>query len=355
MQKISQHIYYSIFIAILIVPILGLFIDLQLYPNCEKRELAKKPEFKFSKEYINQFEDYFDDHFGFRNLMIHLNGTIRYSMFNSSSKPQKAVIGTEGWFYYTSMSDKILNSYANKNLLSESELNYKFEIWSKRKALLIDRNIEYYMSVWPNKPTIYPEFVPFNMSIQKKDTISKIDQIISFLELKNSPVELIDVREELFSYKSIKKVYCKHDSHWNDLGAFIAYQKLMTKLNMVPYQLSDFDITWEETNKGGLIDVMGLCNSYMITDQQPVLKFKDNNISIEHITTDLDNMYCKRNNSSKSDKRILIFRDSYSSALVQFISLNFREAYFVWSDYHQFVVDMINPDIVVVAKVERYL
>ena len=48
-------------------------------------------------------------------------------------------------------------------------------------------------------------------------------------------------------------------------------------------------------------------------------------------------------------------RDSYSSAMVQFISLNFREAYFVWSDYHQFVVDMINPDIVVVAKVERYL
>ena len=119
--------------------------------------------------------------------------------------------------------------------------------------------------------------------------------------------------------------------------------------------MSDFDITWEETNKGGLIDVMGLCNSYMITEQQPVLKFKDNNIFIEHITTDLDNMYCKRNTSSKSDKRILIFRDSYSSAMVQFISLNFREAYFVWSDYHQFVVDMINPDIVVVAKVERYL
>ncbi|MCD4732126.1 MAG: hypothetical protein K8R74_16080, partial [Bacteroidales bacterium] len=272
MQKISHHIYYSIFIAILIVPMLGLFIDLQLYPNCEKRELAEKPEFEFSKEYINHFEDYFNDHFGFRNLMIHLNGTIRYSIFNSSSKPQKAVIGSAGWFYYTSLSDKIMDSYSNKNLMPEYELDSISEEWANRKILLEEHNIEYYMVVWPNKPTIYPEFIPFKMSIQKKDTISKIDQIISYLESKNSPVELIDVRDELLSHKEEMRLYCKHDSHWNDLGAFIAYQKLMTKLNMAPYQLSDFDITWEETNKGGLIDVMGLCNSNRIIEQLPDFK-----------------------------------------------------------------------------------
>lgn len=355
MQKIIQHIYYSIFIAVLIVPVLGLFIDLELYPNCEKRELAEKPDFNFSKEYINQFENYFDDHFGFRNLMIHLNGTIRYSIFNSSSKPEKAVIGNNGWFYYTSLSDKILNSYANNNLLSESELDSITEIWEGRKDLLENQNIEFYLSVWPNKPTIYPEFIPYKMAIQKKGTISKIDQVISYLESKNSTIELIDVREELANHKSTDKLYCQHDSHWNHLGAFIAYQRLMTKLNMDPYHLSDFDITWEETTKGGLIDIMGLCSSSMLTEQLPVFKYKDSTISIEHFSTELDNMYCNRNDSSKSDKRILVFRDSYSSAMVQFISLNFKEAYFVWADYHQFVVNMVKPDIVVVAKVERYL
>ncbi len=166
---------------------------------------------------------------------------------------------------------------------------------------------------------------------------------------------MIDVRDELRTLKNEDKLYCQHDSHWNDLGAFIAYQQLMTKMNIIPYQLSDFEITWEETDNGGLIDVMGLCSSKLITEQLPHFIFKGDIENIEHITTELDNMYYKRNNSSKSDKRILVFRDSYSSAMVQFISLNFKEAYFVWSDYHQFVVDMVDPDIVVVAKVERYL
>ena len=355
MQNIVQNVFYSLFFLILVTPTLGLFFDFEVYPGCEKRELAAKPEFELSLEYIDHFEDYFDDHFGFRNLMIHLNGTIRYSIFNSSSKPQKAVIGKEGWFYYTSLSDKILNSYSNNNLLSEPELNYTSEIWAKRKALLKARNIDYYMIVWPNKPTIYPEFVPYRMSIQKRDTISKLDQIITHLKMKDSPVELIDVRKEIYGHKTEYKLYCKHDTHWNDLGAFIAYQKLMGKLNIIPYQMSDFDITWEETNKGGLIAVMGLCNSNRITEQLPVFEFKDKNISIEHIVSDLKSMYCKRNNSCNSEKRILIFRDSYTSALVQFISLHFRESYFVWSGYNQTIVDKVNPDIIIVAKVERYL
>lgn len=355
MRKILQHIYYTIFIAILIVPMLGLFIDLEVYPNCEKREMADKPKIEFSKEFINQFEAYFDDHFGFRNLMIHLNGIIRYSVFNSSSKPQKTVIGSNDWFYYTSVSDKIMDSYSNNNLISHFELDSLSEKWTKRKALLKSQNIDYHMVVWPNKPTIYPEHIPVKMSIQKKDTISKIDQIINYLKAKNSPVELIDVREELLSYKKNDKIYCKHDSHWNDLGAFIAYQQLIIKMDMSPYQLSDFDTTWKKTDKGGLIDVMGLCNSSLIIEQLPSFEFKGDIENIEHIKTELDNMYCKKNNSGKSDKRILVFRDSYTSAMVQFISLNFKEAYFVWSDYHQFVVDMVDPDIVVVAKVERYL
>lgn len=334
---------------------LGLFIDLEVYPNCEKRELADKPKFELSKEYINQFEAYFDDHFGLRNLMIHLNGTIRYSVFNSSSKPQKAVIGSNEWFYYTSVSDKIMGSYANKNLIAQFELDSLSKEWANRKALLKDHDIEYYMVVWPNKPTIYPEYIPYKMSIQKKDTISKIDQIIDYLESKYTPVELIDIRDELLAEKEENKLYCQHDSHWNDLGAFIAYQNLMQKMNMIPYKMDDFDISWEDSNKGGLIDVMGLCNSKFITEQLPVFKFKGGYKYIEHITTELDNMYYKRNEFSKSDKRILVFRDSYTSAMVQFISLNFKEAYFVWSDYHQFVVDMVDPDIVVVAKVERYL
>jgi len=337
------------------MPGLGLFFDFEIYSSCEKRELAENPKFELSHEYLDQFEDYFNDHFGFRNLMNYINGSIKYYFFNSSIKPQTAITGKDGWLYYTSVQDRIMGSYSNKNLLSDAELIETIDTWEKRKVLLDSSNIEYYMVVWPNKSTIYPEFVPYRMLKQKIDTFSKVDQIISYLKINNLPVELIDPRKDLLEQKEHSRIYCKHDSHWNELGSFFAYQKFMVKMNITPFQLSDFNISWEETKRGGLIDVMGLCHSERIIEELPKFELKDTTLTFTHETTDFDRMFYTRNDSSPSDKRVLIFRDSYSSALVQFISLHFSETYYVWTNYHHPFVEIVKPDIVIVATVERYL
>jgi len=40
--------------------------------------------------------------------------------------------------------------------------------------------------------------------------------------------------------------------------------------------------------------------------------------------------------------------------LIPFISLHFQQSNFIWSDYDQKFVDDMQPDVVLVAKVERF-
>lgn len=355
MKKSLQRIYLGVFIGLLMLPVIGMsWSGEEDYKNCENRELAPLPDFEFSKDYIKAFEVYFNDHFGFRTWMNHWNSVLKYQLFNSSTKPNQAKIGAEGWFFYSSAGDFVLGSYSKTNLLDTHQLAHLQTALEARKALLNEQGIAYHFAVWPNKSTVYSEYVPYGMQILQQDTLSKIDQVIKFFEQKSSGIEIIDVRSELMQGKKERKTYCQHDTHWNSYGAAIAYQKLMKKMGYKPYEMSDFNIEWKSTPKGDLTGFMGLCNSTDIVEELPHFTLQKDHFEIEKIETDIPSAYGKRNLSLKEGKRILVFRDSYASALVPFIELHFKEAYFVWAGYNQEIVDQLKPDIVLEAKVERY-
>ena len=342
--------YCCILLAFLLLPSLGMLLDFEDYPSCEKRELKAFPEFQFSKSFLNEFEDYYNDHFSFRNQLNHWNAYLKYTFFNSSPKPQDAVIGQDDWLYY--VTNNALPSFARTNLLNQTELAEEVQTWSKRKAKLDSLGIRYFQAVYPNKSTIYPAPLPPRMALQKKDTLSKIDQVLQYLKNENIPLHLIDVREALVAQKNKQRIYHKHDTHWNSFGAFFAYQQVMQTMGITPYQLSDFDITWEETTKGDLLEIAGLCNSDQIKENQPIFTLKDKDRSPRKVEANW--MRRMENDFTDSEEMIIVFRDSYTTALLPFIALHFRQSNFIWSDYDQKFVDDMKPDVVLVGKVERY-
>lgn len=354
MLKQIKIAYSLCFLVLLFLPSLGLWATVDALESCEKRSLSQWPTFQWTEEYFSAFERFFKDHFAFRNLATHTNSRVKYSLFNSSAKPADASIGAEEWFFYSSKNDYEMDSYARRNLLSAEELNTLRKDWEWRKHLLNEQGIAYFMAVWPNKSTIYERYMPNRMKWQKVDTLSRVDQVKRHLVDKNSSISLIDVRQKLLDRAKKERIYHKHDAHWNDLGAYYAYETLMEALQMEAFKMEDFDIEWEETNRGDLLGLMGLCNSTSIKEQEIVFQPKDEQHQIERIETDVNNMYLSANTHAASSKTILVFRDSFTSAMVQFISLHFKKAYFVWTDYQPQIVEALKPDIVIVAKVERY-
>jgi len=348
------------FISILLLPSMSKVLKIEKhFKITEKRKLAHKPEFEFNKNYALNFEKYYNDNFGLRNLLVRWNNQLKINFFKSSPKPENALFGKNGFLFYNSLNDYIYLSYTHKNTFSFAELKEKYGKLSLRKTDLAKRNIIYVCGFWPNKHTIYPEHLPAKMQIQSFNKQSLADQFATYFKEQN--FSFFDVRDDLQKEKANHQLYCKLDSHWNKLGAFIAYQSFCkqtyNQLHLEPYSLSDFEIKYTKTHTGDLVKIMGVDSIKNLYDFEPELTLKDTTIKIDTINAEgfPKNTIITINNNCKNSLTAVIYRDSYMKNLVPFLSLHFHKTIYVWFGYTNKVIDMVNPDIVISAPVERYL
>lgn len=344
-----------IFFAIILLPSLDQIFEISKRENIENRNLADAPEFSISNNFVTEFENYYNDNYGFRQLLIHYGSLGKLMFFKSSSNVEKAVIGKEGWMYYNH--PVLYHSYTNQNLLSQIDLDNKVNVWEARKEQLGNQGIKYILGFWPNKQTIYPEYFSETMKLQVKDTLSKADQVLEYLKKTNSPVQLIDVRNALFEAKERQHLYQTYDSHWNLFGSYTTYfaffKQLLPELEIEPYDRSHFDILSRTFYGGDLTKILGIQKQEYYTDIRPVFDFKPGNVFTQegqsNKTVKTFNKNCNNN------LRVLIFRDSYANGLVQFFSLHYKEIIYIKGRYNEEAVLRLAPDIVMDLHVERGL
>ena len=357
MKGTIQNIFIGLTLLTLTIPALLALLDVKLVENCEKRELHTLPTFSISEKFIDDFESYFDDNFGLRNSLISWGSSIKVNLFKSSVHPQNVKFGKSGWLFYNKIDGGIFNSYAHRNLFSNEELDSLAEVWENRKINLESKGIKYIMAVWPNKSTIYPEHLPLTMQAQIKDTLSKTDQILNFLRSAKSSIPFIAARSKLMEEKKKNQLYRKLDTHWNQVGAFYAYHYFMEKtsdiLGVVPYNLEDFTIKYHYESKGDLLSMLGICETNSFSETNPTLQLTDNNLTITKSEGKYKNSLTFKNKKCDNRLKVLIFRDSFTDALIPFFKNHFYETHFVWFDYQKHIVDTLKPDIVITSFVER--
>lgn len=356
----AESAFIAIFMLILILPTLQNWTHFaKPLESMEKRELAKLPEFSWTKDYARAFETYYNDHFGLRNYLVNWGGAYKTKLLRSSMHPEKVMLGKNKWLFYNDNSiSEIFDSYRRVNLLSKDSLAFLVDQWEDNKKRFEAVGRKYFVAFWPNKHTIYPEFLPATMSLQIKDTISRVDQIINYLKSHNSSVTLIDVRPRLLKSKKTHQLYHKFDTHWNDYGAFLAYEAFFEnvhkELGISPKAESDFEIIWEDYYGGDLIQMLGVQNNGFFKEKNPQFKLKDHNNQIEYLSIE---GYPKltirtRNNYAGNQLKALVFRDSYSNSLIQFFSLNFYEVTYIWG-HKEYYVKKVQPDVIIDGFVER--
>jgi hypothetical protein len=357
MKGTIQNIFIGLTLLTLTIPSLLALFDVKLVENCEKRELNSLPSFSFSEKFIDDYEDYFEDNFGLRNAMISYGSSIKVNLFKSSIHPQNVKFGKSGWLFYNKIEEAIFSSYTHQNLLTNKELDSLVAVWENRKINLESKGIKYIMAVWPNKSTIYPEHVPLTMQAQIKDTNSKTDQILNFLHSTKSSIPFITVRSKFMEEKKKTKLYRKLDTHWNQIGAFYGYRYFMEEtydiLGVVPYKLDDFSISYHDESKGDLLSMLGICETISFSETNPTLQLTNDDLTITKSEGKYKNSLIFKNVKCGNRLKVLIFRDSFTDALIPFFKNHFYETHFVWFDYQNHIVDAIKPDIVITSFVER--
>jgi len=216
----------------------------------------------------------------------------------------------------------------------------------------------------PEKQTIYPEFMPD--SIKRAPNISKLDQVVEYLR-KHSKVRIVDVQKDLYAEKiNGHMVFRKIDTHWNQYGAFIASNSLLGVIAkdfsvIHPPAIKDFSITLETVTRGDLTDMLALKGDIWRSERIPRLTSKDEkrvpglfNVN-QQIPFKIESFVIVVRDIATLP-RLVMFRDSFATSLIPFISAHFSRSVYVWSfSFDTNLIEKEKPNLVVSEFNERYL
>jgi alginate O-acetyltransferase complex protein AlgJ len=340
--------------------------------GAENRELAAFPpldDWTISMaDYGSRFAHWFDDHFGFRSRLVRWYGETR--LFGLGASPAPTVIkGRDAWFFYGE--DGSIDDYARVDPMTPAALDNWRAATTSARDWLRARAIAYVFFIAPDKYVIYPEMMP--PAIRQSGAVSRTDQLYDALaspklsDGSDTPDRggfTVDVRPALMQAKAHQRIYHQTDTHWNDRGALVAYQTIIDavrrQLPAVPpaWTRDDFEPQTREVDGMDLAGMMGLTRVIKEVDLALVPKRARHARVIEPAgaepTAEEGRLVTELAGSSLP--RAVIFRDSFVSRLVPFLSEHFSRAVYVWqNDFDAALVTTERPDVVVQEIVGRHL
>jgi len=361
---LNSFLTIMIFVVLIYIPFTIGFIEEDIeISNIEKRTLSKFPSAPKNsndiKQYPEQFDAYYADHFGLRDWLLGVYKSFKYSLGDSPS--EDVTIGKDGWLFlgsvkkaYTRYSDP-MGDVRNANLYSIQDLAAVANYLTHLKSWLNKQGIEYLLIIAPNKHTIYFEYLPDY--IQKINPHSATDQLVDYLQ-QHTNISVIDLRNTLTQEKDKHILYYKTGTHWNNYAANIAQYEIIREIEkLFPQQIQAEKFQLKNaTNKGGdLASYMGF-HTFSESSPQPVFE--------QHCTPQKQPAEARETETHTficNDKTLnaVIFRDSFFSALQPFFARKFKHSTYLWekSNFPALVkyIQQENPDIVIEEWVERDL
>jgi hypothetical protein len=296
-----------------------------------------------------------------------------------SLNAKQVYIGQDGWIY---LGDQYASTVSTRRTgLTESEkkrairLNEGLVLWDQ---FLKSKGVKaFFIMMGPDKATIYPEYLP---NWANATQLTRTDALF----YKGSSGLIFDTRIPLLLTKHDfdHRIYYKTDTHWNDLGAWIAFQAFISSMaekDMIEGQwLNDAQVQLVQTNNragGDLSNFLRLRNH--LADEEPLLKIDIGvDINVEQIEFKTGEKKSSggnprigsppiapllvRNDNALNDRKVLWLRDSFGTAASPYMSATFSNVLQI--HYHHVntqvmleLVEEFEPDYVFITAVERQL
>ena len=357
-MKHVRHLFIIIFLSLLLLPLI--YLDTKsTVSKSEKRTLAPFPSLfkentiKINSEIFQQVDAYFNDRFGFRKKLVNLNADLKYKVLKGSGN-DRAIIGKNKWLYY--ILDDNFSDFMKSNLVDDATI-IKFANQIKHRAEWCKKNnITFIFIIAPNKHNVYPEYYP----IERPSGITRTDQFLSYLDKEN--IEYLYPRDLLISKKNKDTLlYIETDTHWNQLGAYYAYNLVLAdlhkKLPKTKFPDLEYEVHIDTVSGGGdITPMLGLESFGKMTRVQ----YKPKGKNWTDVYSYIKNEGRKGITIEGKDKLLpsaIIFRDSFFTVLEPFTSTLFSKADYRWKMFDDTDKDYIlanKPNIIIWEVVERY-
>ena len=316
-------------------------------PRAENRELATLDDGLFA---------WFADHFGLRSTFVRFNAALEYSVLGASPSPS-VIRGRDGWLYYGEVD--AVEDYISRSPLTAQDVDAWRETVVRSRDWLRSRGAAYVFTIAPDKHVVYPEHMP--ASLHQVGSARRMDQV---LDAVAGTGVAVDLRPAVEAAKAAERVYHLTDSHWNARGALVAYQQIIEAVHAqypaVPpaWKRSDFDAVERQTGGLDLARMMGLNHVIRETDLTLVPKrrrlAKVVDPSGADSSAELGRLVMAIPGSPLP--RAVVFRDSFTTALVPFLAEHFSRTVFLWQkDFIPEQVATEGADVVIYEIASRHL
>ncbi len=161
---------------------------------------------------------WFDDHYGFRTLLIRAKTQLDYSLFHTSDRIH---VGRGGWLFYRSVIDQQEPAI---EALGEPVLDQVVGSFARLRDWLAPRGIHLIVQTQQMKDRFYPETLPREAAFARSR--HRFDDFRA--KLATLPgITYLDTTPQLLALKAQRAVFHKTDFHWNDPAAFEAARTLV--------------------------------------------------------------------------------------------------------------------------------
>ena len=360
----------AVFFALLWLPIADTFLHLDRAPAPHENRLpAKFPKYQPTLEgtgmFLTGIEAFFNDTFGFRRQLVRWEQNWHWKLFHDTQAGgnTSVLVGKDDWLFFSK--PRTVNNIIGAMPFTPAELEGWRTLLTGRRDWLRERGIRYLFVVPPDKQSIYPEHMPDWLFARKRHP-QRLDQFMDYMR-EHSDVPILDLRETLLDAKKHAEVYFHTDTHWNTRGAFAAYRRIVQEVTTLgipatPLQSDAFEEILTAGRTGDLAEMMG--RERLITEKSnPVFNAKPG-VPPYELRTDA-NLIRKKwlpNNEPHVTKnpaangRIVMFHDSYTQYLFEFLGRTYGRVVFVWQpQWDKQFIEKEKPELVIDEILERLM
>jgi alginate O-acetyltransferase complex protein AlgJ len=296
--------------------------------------------------------DYFSDHFGSREALIHAHAVFSMRVLNVS--PSSTVIaGRDGWLYYAD--DSALEDYQSAQPLGADDLEaWRTSLVATRDALRT-MGTSFVFMIAPDKHVIYPGHLP--ASLHRLGTTYRAEQLVAYLR-EHTDLTIVDPRAALLQQGASERVYALTDTHWNDRGAYVAYDAVLRAAGISPQPRRAFAATEQLTEGGDLASMLGL--EHVLHEPRlgldPLAPRRARIIDPPTLNEGFEVARVVTTIDDPTLPRVVVFRDSFMSQMIPFLSEHFSRAVYLWqNDVDLDLVRQEQPGLVIFEIVGRRL
>jgi alginate O-acetyltransferase complex protein AlgJ len=260
--------------------------------------------------------------------------------FGISLDPKQVIIGKEDWLYLGNQYKENIATRRNGLSFAEIErakdLQLGLEQWDnyfKSEGVRV-----FQVMMGPDKETIYPEYLP---DWAKPSKATRTDALLSG-EHSNL---ISDIRSSLIDAKSVydRPLYYKTDTHWNSLGAWIAFNAFIEDISADKGLIQGNWLTSDQVSISSVSPAEGgdLSNflRLKLPDERPIMTLgKEINVTrIDFNTGEIigdkgnpdvsppSSPLLFKNPEALNSAKVLWLRDSFGGPITPYMSATFSE------------------------------